>query len=126
MQFTLDENMHEQAVVENADELNVIAKLLGTRPKQVEMALCYRVVAARGEVLEKGHNDREAYHGRDALAKVQIYYIRELYADLVFLGGGWKWAEYLSFRVVVSMPVGVDGWVGVRFLLISCLLTSLH
>ncbi|EDO26335.1 predicted protein, partial [Nematostella vectensis] len=35
----------------------------------LERALCYRVVAARGEVMEKGHNEKEAYHGRDALAK---------------------------------------------------------
>ena len=70
MEFGLDEEAHEQAVVKSSDELNVIAKLLGTRPKQLEAALCYRVVAAKGEVLEKGHNEKEAYHGRDALAKV--------------------------------------------------------
>ncbi|XP_048579612.1 unconventional myosin-Id [Nematostella vectensis] len=60
---------HEQAVVENKDVLQIIAKLLGLSHEMLERALCYRVVAARGEVMEKGHNEKEAYHGRDALAK---------------------------------------------------------
>jgi len=33
-------------------------------------ALCSRVVAAKGEVLEKGHTVEQAKYGRDALAKV--------------------------------------------------------
>lgn len=53
------------------EELNVLSYLLGSEPRQVEKALCYRVVAAAGsEVLDKGHHAKEALHGRDALAKV--------------------------------------------------------
>ena len=70
MEFKLDAEKHEQAVVANREELSIIAKLLGNSPVTVDKSLCYRVVATRGDVVEKGHNDKEAYHGRDALAKV--------------------------------------------------------
>ena len=70
LQFVDDEK--DQASVVNSDEeLNVLSYLLGSEPRQVEKALCYRVVAAAGsEVLDKGHHAKEALHGRDALAKV--------------------------------------------------------
>lgn len=62
----------EQASVVNSDEnLNVISFLLGSEPRHVEKALCYRVVAAgQTEVVDKGHHAVDAAHGRDALAKV--------------------------------------------------------
>ncbi|CAH3126805.1 unnamed protein product [Pocillopora meandrina] len=59
----------EQASIKNSEKLNIIAFLLGTEPRQVEKALCYRVVAANSEVVDKGHHAKEASHGRDALAK---------------------------------------------------------
>ena len=70
LQFVDDEK--DQASVVNSDEeLNVLSYLLGSEPRLVEKALCYRVVAAAGsEVLDKGHHAKEASHGRDALAKV--------------------------------------------------------
>ena len=37
---------------------------------ELEKALCSRVVAAKGEVVEKGHTVEQAKYGRDALAKV--------------------------------------------------------
>jgi len=37
---------------------------------ELERALCSRVVAAKGEVVEKGHTVEQAQYGRDALAKV--------------------------------------------------------
>ena len=37
---------------------------------ELERALCSRVVAAKGEVVEKGHTVEQAKYGRDALAKV--------------------------------------------------------
>lgn len=69
LQFVDDEK--DQASVVNSDEeLNVLSYLLGSEPRLVEKALCYRVVAAAGsEVLDKGHHAKEASHGRDALAK---------------------------------------------------------
>jgi myosin heavy subunit len=36
----------------------------------LDKALCSRVVAARGEVVEKGHTLEQAQFGRDAFAKV--------------------------------------------------------
>ena len=41
-------------------------------PGELERALCSRVVAAKGEVVEKGHTVEQAQYGRDALAKVRI------------------------------------------------------
>jgi len=38
---------------------------------ELERALCSRVVAAKGEVVEKGHTVEQAMYGRDALAKVR-------------------------------------------------------
>ena len=38
-------------------------------------ALCSRVVAAKGEVLEKGHTVEQAQYGRNALAKVNGNFI---------------------------------------------------
>ena len=39
---------------------------------ELERALCSRVVAAKGEVVEKGHTVEQAQYGRDALAKVTL------------------------------------------------------
>lgn len=69
----------EQASIKNSEKLNIIAFLLGTEPRQVEKALCYRVVAANSEVVDKGHHAKEASHGRDALAKVQCTCIAGLF-----------------------------------------------
>ena len=63
----------EQASVVNSENLNIIAYLLGSEPRHVEKALCYRVVAAaKSEVVDKGHHAKDASHGRDALAKVRL------------------------------------------------------
>ena len=64
--------------VEEADESRVadvttlrqIAQLLDVDEKEAEKTLCSRVVAARGEVMEKGHTTEQARYGRDAFAKV--------------------------------------------------------
>lgn len=60
----------ESAQVSNTDLLNTIAELLDVDPAEAEKTLCARVVAARGEVMQKGHTVQEASHGRDAFAKV--------------------------------------------------------
>ena len=68
----VDDDQDQASIVNSDAELNVLAYLLGTEPRQVQKALCYRVVAAAGsEVLDKGHHAKDASHGRDALAKVQ-------------------------------------------------------
>lgn len=68
VQFEVEDE--DSVVVKNRDVLRIIAGLLGTKTSSVERSLCYRVVAAKGEVMERAHNKEEAYHGRDALAKV--------------------------------------------------------
>lgn len=39
---------------------------------ELDRALCSRVVAAKGEVVEKGHTVEQAQFGRDALAKASV------------------------------------------------------
>ena len=39
--------------------------------KDCDKALCYRVVATRGEVIEKGHSKDDAIYGKNAFAKVR-------------------------------------------------------
>lgn len=68
--FTPDAKQHDQARIKNNDVVGVIAKLLASSQDEVEKALCFRVVAARGEVVEKGHSVKEAMYARDAFAKV--------------------------------------------------------
>ena len=71
MEF-VDDDQDQASIVNSDAELSVLAYLLRTEPRQVQKALCYRVVAAAGsEVLDKGHHAKDASHGRDALAKVQ-------------------------------------------------------
>lgn len=48
-----------------------IAELLLVPPEEVSKALCHRVIAARGEVMEKRHTESEASFGRNAFAKVR-------------------------------------------------------
>ena len=53
--------------------LRCIAHLLELDEEETRQALCSRVVAARGEVMQKGHNIEQAKMGRDAFAKVRSY-----------------------------------------------------
>ncbi|XP_038044734.1 unconventional myosin-Id-like [Patiria miniata] len=59
----------ETCSISNPGELSTIATLLGVSREELEKALCYRVVAAKGEVMEKSHTTEQAYYGRDAFAK---------------------------------------------------------
>ena len=52
--------------------LQTIAELLDVDAEDAQKALCARVVAARGEVMQKNHTTQEAVHGRDAFAKVLL------------------------------------------------------
>lgn len=63
----VDEN--DEARVKNSGVLRHITSLLQVDEGELERALCSRVVAARGDVLEKGHTVEQARFGRDALAK---------------------------------------------------------
>ncbi|XP_046390857.1 unconventional myosin ID [Ischnura elegans] len=46
-----------------------VSSLLSVTEGELIQALCHRVIAARGEVMQKGHTVSEAEYGRDALAK---------------------------------------------------------
>ena len=65
--------------MKNSDTVGVIAKLLASSQDEVEKALCYRVVAARGEVVEKGHSVKDAIYARDAFAKVSHLNLRRIF-----------------------------------------------
>lgn len=66
---------HDAVTIQDKTATNAIADLLQVEPHEVEKALCSRVVAARGDVVVKGHNTQEALHGKDAFAKVSSYNI---------------------------------------------------
>ena len=60
----------DQAFVSDNEGLMALSKLLNVSSKDCSKALCYRVVAARGEVIEKGHNKNDAVYGKNSFAKV--------------------------------------------------------
>ncbi|XP_015779047.1 PREDICTED: unconventional myosin-Id-like [Acropora digitifera] len=64
-----DDNREQATVVHGDTELPNLAFLLGTEAKDVKKALCFRVVAAGGSVVEKAHHAKDASYGREALAK---------------------------------------------------------
>ncbi|XP_071959724.1 unconventional myosin-Id-like isoform X2 [Antedon mediterranea] len=64
-----DSEDSEQCFVKNPEDLSTITELLQVQKEDLEKALCSRVVAARGEVMEKGHTSEQAEFGRDAFAK---------------------------------------------------------
>ncbi|KFM66883.1 Myosin-IA, partial [Stegodyphus mimosarum] len=55
--------------VKDQNLLTSVAQCLGVSHDHLEKALCQRVIAARGEVMEKVHTVSEAVYGRDAFAK---------------------------------------------------------
>ncbi|ESN96194.1 hypothetical protein HELRODRAFT_186525 [Helobdella robusta] len=59
----------DQCMITDPSTLSLLSKLLEVDEGELEKALCGRVVAARGEVLEKKHSAEEAKYGRDAFAK---------------------------------------------------------
>ena len=62
----------DELVIENGEQLKVIASLLGSTPEMSEKALCYRVVGNKLGAVEKEHTLEQALYGRDALAKVCV------------------------------------------------------
>nr|XP_045596095.1 unconventional myosin ID-like [Procambarus clarkii] len=59
----------DETQIQNPKVVRNIAELLHVSPDDVIKALCHRVIAARGEVMEKRHTESEANFGRDAFAK---------------------------------------------------------
>lgn len=59
----------EEAKIKDSDALGNISSLLEVDDSEVRKALCTRVVATKGEVMEKGHTISQAAFGRDAFSK---------------------------------------------------------
>ena len=53
-----------------SSSLATVSNLLSVDQNELGRALCHRVIAANGELMEKGHTSSEAVFGRDAFAKV--------------------------------------------------------
>ncbi|ESO12657.1 hypothetical protein HELRODRAFT_187944 [Helobdella robusta] len=60
---------NDDAKIKDKKILKNIASLLNVDSTEAEKALCSRVVAAKGERVEKGHTVEQAAYGRDAFAK---------------------------------------------------------
>ncbi|XP_024866372.1 unconventional myosin-Ig isoform X2 [Kryptolebias marmoratus] len=60
----------ESVQIPGLDAVSHISKLTATEPESVRKSLLYRTVATGGgEVIEKGHTEKDACFGRDAFAK---------------------------------------------------------
>uniref|UniRef100_A0A8C8JDH1 Myosin IG n=1 Tax=Oncorhynchus tshawytscha TaxID=74940 RepID=A0A8C8JDH1_ONCTS len=67
LQFETD---RESVLVVGMEDVSHIAELISTEPNNVTKSLLYRTVATgAGEVIEKGHSEKEACFGRDAFTK---------------------------------------------------------
>jgi myosin-1 len=55
--------------------VNKAAVMMSVTNADLSRALSERVIAARGEIMQKTHTQSEAEYGRDALAKVNIIYL---------------------------------------------------
>lgn len=62
-------NQDDKLTVKNSKSVEYVASLLQVERKELERALCERVIAARGDIMRKEHTESEANYGRDALAK---------------------------------------------------------
>lgn len=66
--------------MKNHAELKDVARLLEVTEDDLDKALCHRVIAAMGEVMEKALTLSEAIYARDAFAKVCLVLVYYLYA----------------------------------------------
>ncbi|GLV32974.1 Myosin 31DF [Carabus blaptoides fortunei] len=66
VEFDMDE---DRVRVKNQKVASQVAQLLSVTESDLATALCERVIAARGDVIQKNHTRAEAEYGRDALGK---------------------------------------------------------
>ncbi|XP_060522962.1 unconventional myosin ID isoform X2 [Cylas formicarius] len=91
-EFNVNEDKLELKKTKSVD---TVADLLKVQRKELETALCERVIAARGDVMRKEHTDVEAAYGRDAFAKA-IYerlfnwIVRKINAAIAVEGQGYQ------------------------------------
>lgn len=67
--LTFSEDRNDELEITDTKMMSTIASLLGTKPADLEKALCYRVVGNRLGAVEKMHTQEQAEYGRDAFAK---------------------------------------------------------
>uniref|UniRef100_T1JD45 Myosin motor domain-containing protein n=1 Tax=Strigamia maritima TaxID=126957 RepID=T1JD45_STRMM len=60
---------NDETKIVDLENLRTIAELLSVSEESLTKALCHRVIAAGGEVMEKEHTVEQAKYGQDALAK---------------------------------------------------------
>lgn len=63
------EDGEDKVRVKNPQQAKYVAELLNVTTNDLNTALCERVIAARGDVIQKCHTHTEAEYGRDALGK---------------------------------------------------------
>jgi len=66
IEFTVEDNVVN---ISDMSSVRNIAHLIGSDATEVEQVLLTRIVAGRGEVINKNHSKTEAQFGRDAFAK---------------------------------------------------------
>lgn len=66
LEFLTDD---DKLKLKNPKVAETAAQLLQVKKEELEVALCERVIAARGDIMRKEHTEAEAHYGRDALAK---------------------------------------------------------
>lgn len=66
LEFETDE---DKLKVKNPKVTDIAADLLQVPKDELVVALCERVIAARGDIMRKEHTESEASYGRDAFAK---------------------------------------------------------
>ena len=70
MEYEAQDDVHDLAEVKNPELVANLASLLSVTVEDITKALTHRVIAAGGNVVDKGLTVSEAYYARDAFAKV--------------------------------------------------------
>lgn len=81
---------HDMAGVADRKLLSNIASLLSVKPEELQKTLCSRVIAAGGQVVEKGLTVSDAMYARDAYAKV--IFLQSIKSYNVYLIPHWQCA----------------------------------
>ncbi len=106
MQFESD---GENVQIVGLEAVNHISELTDTDSDSVSKSLLYRTVATGGgEVIEKGHTEKEACFGRDAFAKVPftcfMCLFNKSYSPVYFDKIAYQDEIYDLYRLIVLQP----------------------
>ena len=73
IEYEAQDDVHDLSEVKTKQTVADIAKLLSVTTEDLTKALTHRVIAAGGNVVDKGLTVSEAYYARDAFAKVRCF-----------------------------------------------------